>query len=189
MDRNAPPRLLLWIMPFLDAALVRFLGIRPMRDGSPLRVNFYSFRGNPFTFPDGTRINRGQRVAEIHLDNHLVSHTALPMWELLGKTRSDLRFLAEQMMSGKIKDDFKAIHAVTVHHVAASRVGFLSRELPEGAFTRLTQMFLKGLLVTYHPLRKKRLSEGRTPLEAREIWMSSQELVRRYGQVPQMGTG
>lgn len=181
MDRNAPPRLLLWVVPFVDTLIVRFLGIRPMRDGSLLCINFHSFRGKAFTLSDGTQISPGERMAEIHLDNHLLSRGTISIWTVIEKMRSDLRFLAEQMRSGKIKDDFKAIHAVTVHHVPASRVGFLSRELPEGAFTRLTQMFLKGLLVTYHPLGKKRLSEGRTPLEVREIWMSSQELVRRYG--------
>ena len=166
-------------MPFVDTLIVRFLGIRPMRKEA-LRVNFYSSE-EILTFPDGTRINRGQRVAEIHLDNHLVSHTALPMWELIEKTRSELHFLAEQMRAGEIKGDIKAVRGVTVHHVAARRLGFLSRELPPGAFSRLVRMFLKGLLVTYHPLGKKRLSNGRNPLEVREIWMSSQELVRRYG--------
>lgn len=181
MDRNAPPRLLLWVVPFVNTLIVRFLGIRPMRKGSPLRVNFHSFRGNTFTFPDGTRINRGQRVAEIHLDNHLVSHTALDIWRLIEKTRAELHFLAGQMRAGEIKGDIKAVRGVTVHHVGAKRLGFLSRELPPGAFSRLVRMFLKGLLVTYHPLGKKRLNEGRAPLEVREIWMSSQELVRRFG--------
>jgi len=180
MNRIAPPRLLVWLLPLIDALLCRFYRIRPVKQGSILRINFHTFRGKPVTLPDSTTVTPGEQVAEFHLDNQKINQEALHHWHVLDRISSDLCFLAESMRTERIQE-IKAFYGQTIHHVGAERLGFLVREVPPGIYKRLSFLFQTALLVVYHPLGKLRLKKGKAPLEMKEVWISSKELLRRYG--------
>ncbi|MBI2957442.1 MAG: hypothetical protein HYY32_01235 [Chloroflexi bacterium] len=180
MNRRAPPRLLLWALPSIDAFIRRFLGIRPLAGGGVFRINYHYYRGRPFTLPDGTTISRGQRLAEIHLDNQRLSTGQGDIFDVTRQAKADLRLLVRRMESDSASRQIKAVHGVTVHHKAAARLGFSPRDLHSRPLSWLTNLFLRGLLVRYHPRGRLRLQEGRNKLEAKEIWMSAGEMVRRY---------
>lgn len=160
----------------IDALLSRSYDIRPLRNGSLLRINFHTFRGRPILLPDGTEVTRTDRVAELHLDNWRANREADYPWHVLGVMRSELKFLANEVSKLKVK----ALYGTTLHHAGAKRLGFTVRDISPLFRRWLVRLFLTGLLVSYHPKREQRLEKGRTPLEVKEVWISSAELLHRY---------
>jgi len=118
----------------------------------------------------------GDRVAELHLDNWRANRGAVYPWRMLEVTRSELKFLANQVSELKVK----AFYGITLHHALTKRLGFTVREISPGFRRWLTQLFLTGLLISYHPKGELRLEEGTTSLKVKEVWLSSAELLRHY---------
>jgi len=149
-----------------------------------LRVQFTRFHGKSITLPDGTAIQSGDRIAEMHIHNAVLADVAkrANSWELLRMMIGDFRELARWVETADFPSDVHAFYGYTILSRAAPRLGFTTRTRPHSIRTWLDGLFLTGLLVLYSPRGRNRLEEGqvygRDPVE---IWMSRDELERRYG--------
>jgi hypothetical protein len=147
-----------------------------------LRVHLTRYAGRPITLPDGTRIERGALVAELHFNNQLVSAAAQEAgpFELTRMIADDMGALARWATEpgGAMA---RAVIGVTLLGRAAPRLGFTPRERPVTLHARLERFFMQGLLAIYNPQGVSRLAVGATyagyPVE---IWMSRAALLRRY---------
>lgn len=173
--------------PFYERLWGTLHRMRPV-PGAPqglLRVEFYRWRGRPITLPDGTRIQRGDRIAELHINNHVIARLAQEghALRLLPLFAASFRALAAWSRKPTFPTDVRAIYGFTLLGRAAGRLGFTLRDRPPTIHTRLDRFFMTGLLALYNPEGTERLRHGRTygsfPVE---IWMSRTELLRRYGQ-------
>jgi hypothetical protein len=100
-----------------------------------LRVHFGRYHGKPITLPDGTRIARGARIIELHINSQKLgaaSRTATP-FQLMRLIADDLGALAawaaEPDQRGPAPRSV-AIHGLTLMGRAAPRLGFTLRERP-----------------------------------------------------------
>ena len=163
--------------------------IRPLRadDSGIIRFNFHKYKGPTKVLDNGSKVEAGDTIMEVHLNNdwfrkrrELELSAAQSPREFLGRFAEDLRFLAQQMDSGKF-DDVTALHGDTILHVAARRLGFEIKELPNSLWNRGARFYMAGLMQVYH-LRGGRVSGLKEKTwELKEIWLSRAALLSKYG--------
>lgn len=168
-----------WLERWFD----RRYGIRPIGEGGYIfRLGLIRHRGRRVTLDDGTTIEPGDLVGELHLDNRRAA-------ELHNEGKGGIRLrrevmrvlpvLARDLVSRPEYRGLKAVCGASLLWEGGARVGFENRPLP--AFTRwwLT-WWERFLMARFHPRGRQRLAEGdRTKL--RQVWMSRRVLLERYG--------
>lgn len=174
------------VWPVWEAIMQRFLPIAAI-PGAPhglFRMREARYHGRPITLPDGTYIARGDAIVELHFDNHKLAEVVgrISTWRLAHMLGEDLQALARWVSQQRGDDAPRAVFGITVLSHAAPRLGFLVRTRPRGIVTWLDGLFMTGLLALYHPKGTQRLGQGTTYGAApAEVWMSRDELIRRYG--------
>jgi hypothetical protein len=157
--------------------------IRPIGEGGYIcRLGLIRHRGRRVVLEDGTTIDPGDLVAELHIDNELAA-------ALHSEGRGGLRFrretfrmlpaLAHDLASQPGYQSVKAVCGASLFWEGATRLGFENRPFP--AFTKwwLT-WWERFLMARYHPAGRRRLVQGdRTQL--RQVWMSRRAFLERYG--------
>jgi hypothetical protein len=148
-----------------------------------LQVEFIRYQWRPIALPDGTNVGRGDRVAELHINNRLVASLAAetPTWRLMAMFAADMRALAAWASMPDFPLDVRALYGFTLLNRGAARLGFTLRERPRGIRTRLDGFYMQGTLALFNPEGVGRLRQGTTYGSAPvEVWMSRDELLRRY---------
>lgn len=180
------PWLVLLLWPVIDRLLIVSCRIKPLRSDGIIGVETRRYKGHPIKLGDGCEVKPGDTIIELHLSaawfrqRRKMSLTA-PGWEALHCFAEDLGYLAEQMVNEKFDCCITALHASTLLHVLARRLGFQVEELPNTLWNRLTQFYLAGLMQIHHLQGNERFNILSKPLELKEIWLSKAELLRRYG--------
>jgi hypothetical protein len=173
------------IWPLWEWMARRIWPTRPI-PGAPygaFTIHLTRYRGDRFVLPDGTEIQPGDRVGELHFNNRIVVQvTRRRVWDLVPALEADLRSLAIWITGPGFPPGVTAFYGVTLLAAGAKRLGFTARERPVTLGARLDRFFLSGLLALYSRQGLRRLGLGRTyGTYPREVWMSRAELLRRYG--------
>lgn len=156
----------------------------PHATASIFEVQFIRWPGRPITLPDGTRVAKGDRVVELHLNNRMLAsimtHTnSRPL--LLHRMEDDLRAFAAWSKTPQFPPEIRAVYGFTLLSRAAPRLGFTTRARPHTMRHWLDRLFIMGLLALYSPQGTERLQQGTTYRSyPEEVWMSLHELLRRY---------
>ncbi len=186
----APPRFLLWLWPFLDKIVSKWLGIEPLRKDKIgiISIELRRHRGQPIRLDYDTTIISGDRLIELHMNNvwflhnkrNVANSAGEVLWRVSSVFADDLRYLAEQLAEGRFATEVKALHGITTLYPPAQRLGFTVKELPEGLRKRLTTFYLSGLRQIYYFGKGKEYAIGRRPPALKEVWMSKSRLLERY---------
>lgn len=182
----------LWgiLRPALDAYEVTYACYwRPGLVGPALRVDLRRYVGPSLSFPDGTVVEPGDLIGEMHLQNESLEELhAECSRDLDGSAAVALRFramivrsleaLAREVAQGRAFDGVKAFHGETIYFRGAERLGFVVRESTRYRLGP-TNLFL-------HLLRCRFIPAGLDGLPAvlvrpRHLWLTRRELCRRYG--------
>lgn len=154
--------------------------------GPILRVQVKAYRGTPFTLADGTLIQRGDPIGDIHLNNERVvglhENGTRSRWAGLASRRAfhaSLVALAERALNAPQYRAVRGFTATTIFHQVTERMGFDVLPLPRPLTGRLVAAYQRCLLARFHPLGKRRPGRPRFA-EARKIWISREALLRRY---------
>ncbi len=173
----------------LDRWFERKHDIRPVGEGGYIcRLGLIRHRGRRIVLGDGTTINSGDLVGELHMDNRRAAELHQEGKGGIRLRREVFRALPALARDLASRPDYQAVKAVcgaSLFWEGAARVGFEDRPVP--AFTRwwLT-WWERFLMARYHPAGRQRLEEGdRTKL--RQIWMSRRVLLERYGRETRAG--
>jgi len=129
------------------------------------------YRGPGFVCEDGTRIAKGDRIGELHLNNRMVlgltrehgaERAALRTARL---ARASLKEIGNELERVPELADVKALVGVTLLHRGLTHgLGFESRRLPSKLFERATAAYLKLLLQFLHPEGLDRSERSKTKL-------------------------
>ncbi|MFC1956461.1 hypothetical protein ACFLWZ_08130 [Chloroflexota bacterium] len=177
---------------FLDGMVSWYLHSKPLRQDkiTTINVRLRRRRGEPVKLDDGSVVNPGDPLIEIHLNNdwflrkkdmmHLPGNIG---WEFLSAFSEDLKYLAKQVSDGTFASEIKAVHGRTLlrQNHGSQRLGFTVMDLPDSPWGRLSQFYLAGLRQAYYPERARRPVAKVKPLVRKEIWMSGKKLLQRYG--------
>jgi len=131
-------------------------------------------KGAGFVCEDGTRIEKGDRIGELHLNNRMVleltsehgaNRAALRTARL---ARASIKELGEELERRPELADVKALVGITLLHRGLTHgLGFEQRALPSKAFEWATALYLRLLLRFLHPEglnRSDRSKEKLTPV-------------------------
>ncbi|HLH25300.1 MAG TPA: hypothetical protein VK066_22510 [Chloroflexota bacterium] len=155
--------------------------LQPVRPGALVRYRPTTHHGPPVALADGTVVQAGDRIVELHLDNEALLRLATSPdwtpWQALRRIADDLVALVplEPSAAG---NDFVALHGVTLFAGLGGRLRFDTRPLPRTWHARFVRLFLVGLLAIYHPRGwggAARLAGDGWP---GEIWLSAAALRR-----------
>jgi MFS family permease len=171
--------------PFWERLMLTLWPVTPIPDTPHglLGIHLARFRGRAITLPDGTRVERGTLIAELHFNNARVSAaiSAVSPWRLTRMIGEDMAALARWATPPGELALADALMGVTLIGRASPRLGFIIRERPVTIYARFERFFMDGLLAMYNPEGVERLKRGATystyPVE---VWMSRADLLRRY---------
>lgn len=185
---RVPPRFALILWPVIDKLLLAVYHIRPLKpDGSSVvSLDIHSYQGPARVLNDGAKVNTGDKIIELHLNNDwfkkrrkLNVKATQSAREILHCFEQDLRFLAQQMVDGMF-EGVVALHAHTLLHAGAKRLGFQVNELPDSLWKKGAHFYMAGLMQIYHLRAGKVPKRRETSLELKEVWISRAALLASY---------
>lgn len=171
-----------------DQTLLRLMGVKDLSDkGRPtvFRIALRKFRGKQLPLPDGTILNKGDLVVDLHLNNsffkRLGEKNELLMLGLLAKHKvlQDLPAVAGWIAANPRRDEIKAITGLTIIHRGSRQIGFHTFDLPP-LRSFLIRLYESMLLVMFHPAGYRRITRHRKKLIPKLIVMSKKELFGKY---------
>lgn len=151
-----------------------------------------TYNGQPIELAEGGRVNKGDRIAELHFDNKMLSTIAATSKSpvatgirMLREVEQALPHLADQLMEDVQARDIKAVYGVTMIHRGADRLGFEIHQLPDGWFKKSTNVYLRILVrvLTQRQKQVKGKAHRREPVTPRMLFMSEAK-IRSYSTKP-----
>ena len=175
--------LLFW--PVWERIMQAFLRNQPIPDAPHhlLEARLTHYHGRPMELAEGQWVRKGDTIIELHFRNRMFLQAAsqVSSWRLMHMIAQDMGALAAWVQSSELPGEPKAVFGVTLMSRGAPRLGFTVRDRPHTLHNWLERFFMTGLLVLYHSKGTKRLLQGTTYGQyPQEVWMSREELLRRY---------
>ncbi|WP_239618729.1 YkoP family protein [Cohnella mopanensis] len=145
------------------------------------------YKGEDILCADGTRIVKGDRVGELHLNNRMVleltadvgaNRAAIQTARLV---RSSLKEINEALETRTDLSRVKALVGVTLLHRGLTHgLGFEIRSLPSKRFERVTALYLKLLLGCMHPDGLRRIEQNKDKLTPQLLILSRDALSHKF---------
>ncbi|GAB6929429.1 hypothetical protein JCM10914A_34120 [Paenibacillus sp. JCM 10914] len=165
-------------------------GLKTVTPADPmLHYRKRAFTGKTVMMEDGTRLEKGDEVLELHFDNKKLfqmgsrSRTEMQLAiQMIRAVQKDLPALANMVMDQPEYREVKGLYAVTMISRGPEQFGFHVMDLPPGWFASSTRLYLKLLLSVIHPKGQARFKEGSQMLEPKMLMMPTDVLVDRYAE-------
>ncbi|MEX2104577.1 MAG: polysaccharide deacetylase family protein, partial [Bacilli bacterium] len=129
-----------------------------------LRLRVKTYKGKPITLDDGLTIYKGDRIAELHLDNESlfrmgtsVKSTLQLAIQMIRQVEQLLPQISQLILIHPKYKEVKALFGITMIHRGTKQLGFTVVDLPKGLFSLITRLYLKLLLAVIHPEGRHRL--------------------------------
>ncbi len=159
--------------------------VEPVSDDGAVALSVTRYRGPTVRLRDGTEIQDGELVGELHLsrDRLMRLHRDLPPREVVFALRREieqaLRALAALVAEHPRYRHLRAFHAVSLFWRETKVLGFEPRPMENSWSRRAFGWYLRMLMARDHPLGRRRLSLGFR--EVGIVWVSRTTLLSRYG--------
>jgi hypothetical protein len=165
-----------------EAFTTRWWRSHSVASGGLTRYRLVHYAGRPVRLSDGTVVQPGDLIVELHLDNPALASSARQSdwspWRDLHKGAVDLQTLDARIQRGEF-GRVQALRGITLLATVGRRLGFEVRPLAPTWHTSLLRYFFVGLDAIYHPRGLARLDrhlDRRWPVE---MWMSAAALHAR----------
>lgn len=181
----------LWLM--WEKAFHAMFKLKQVGDSSD--PTFYyrvvTYTGKDVDLTEGSRIVKGDLVAELHFDNKMLSDIAMTSKSpiatgirMLREVEQALPQLAVQLEDDPDAKDIKAVYGVTMIHRGADRLGFEVLKLPDGWFARTSRIYLRILVkVLTNKKHSNNARSRREPITPRMLLMPVQRIKHYAGKV------
>ncbi|GIX21549.1 MAG: hypothetical protein KatS3mg121_0332 [Gammaproteobacteria bacterium] len=162
----------------VDRLYRRLRRLQPV--GEALYVGRARHRGPALTLPDGTRVEPGAPIAELHFNNqHFAALAAAggdPGRRFAAAFLASLEALAGACREGGPFAEVVAFHALSWLPPHGRRIGFLARPAAAGPAMLWRRLWFALLVWTYVPDSRRR--PGGRPSE---YWLGRRALLARFG--------
>lgn len=151
-----------------------------------LRMSIHPYSGNPLPLEDGSTLQPGEYVAELHISNTVIysgkvgNVTVASDIHLLPLFREEIQNLARLARDGKLDPRVKALWGITLFGPGVRRMGFQMRPLPPGKNAAMLRAWMGFLRWIFSPPTAHRRSKTSATRQAQEFWMSIKYLVEKY---------
>jgi hypothetical protein len=163
-------------------------GIRPVRSGALLGLERSRHRGAAVDLGEGRTLEAGDPVWTLHIDNARLRGLTVDAdrWptRAYAAAVADLETLARRIASTPAGDRPVALGGVTLLAPLARRLGFRVAARPRTPRARLEDWYLRSLLARWAPSGRERLARGHGEMRTAATWISTGDLLRRYGPPP-----
>lgn len=172
-----------------DWCFCKLFGVHVIDANYPLfklRLRKYSGK-HAITFENGEQIAKGDSIIEMHFDNKILTQMSMESKSSVQLATKMIRQMQKSLPNviHKIETDpkyrhVKGLYGVSMIHRGATQLGFTVYDLPQGAFARITKIYLNILLSTLHPEGNRRLKVRSEMLVPKTIAMTKQQLFDKY---------
>ncbi|KEO81144.1 polysaccharide deacetylase family protein [Tumebacillus flagellatus] len=176
----------LWLM--WEHLFQRLYGVQKLRsDEDLLMVKPIAFKGHEaIRLEDGTVIQRGDRLLEIHMNNdrllvlHEQANSEMQLAKMLVKETRKVLKEAAVYLNDPQNEGIKALYGISFIHRGVEPLGFKTLSMSRGLFASATKWYLRVLLFFLHPAGGDRLKLRTDQLVPYHVVLSRQELFSRY---------
>lgn len=157
----------------------RMFNLVEVSPATAFKLQIESYTREPFTLADGTRIERGMRIAEVHLDNERLGGLHERGRDpAIAFRRAVVSGLAEtaRLFERPEYRDVMAIWGMSLFAEAAPRMGFDLRPVTPPWRRWMFTTYMRWIVAHYHPQGWERFKER--PYVVQEVWMSRHTLRR-----------
>lgn len=157
--------------------------LSPVGDGKSFHYRIIRYGGPELTLSDGQRLQRGDRVLELHFVNKMMLdigmssksevQIAIRVIQLVKKA---LPVLARELGSRPDGDEVKALYGVSMINRGSEGLGFETFALKKGLFSWLTNHYLRMLTAIIHPQGRTRVKSHGERMEPRMLVMPRRKL-------------
>lgn len=162
-------------------------GVKQLSTDSAFKLAVRKYRGKSLKLHDGTVVQSGDLLGEIHFDNTLLlkitSQSTGPEQAgltLLRHVKKSLPLLAEVLSTDPNYRHIKAVIGITLINRGGDFFGFNSFELSPRIFKLVTTWYQRWLLIVFHPRGLSHLWQHRSKMVPKLLVMSKEQLIARY---------
>ncbi|WP_134686404.1 YkoP family protein [Brevibacillus migulae] len=185
--------LLLW--GIWDALYQRCTRLRYIEKGKNIfRIVLLPYRGESLITSDQRQINRGDMIIKLHIHNYLFARLCRDVKDevrlvlmLRRHIVHSLPQLADYLRMLPERDQIKGIVGTTMLHKGVEPLGFTVSDVPMSWFFRYKRWYLRLMLRIIHPQGKERVMNWNEHMPLKRVYMSKEELFRRYLPVEEIG--
>ncbi|MGG3278753.1 polysaccharide deacetylase family protein [Paenibacillus solani] len=148
-----------------------------------------AYTGKTVVMEDGSRLEKGDPVLELHFDNkklfEIGSRSRSEMQlaiKMIRAVQKDLPTLANMVLDRPEFQNIQGLYAVTMISRGPEQFGFHVMDLRRGLFASSSRLYLKLLLSVIHPKGQARLKEGSEIMEPKMLLMPVDVLIGRYAE-------
>jgi len=177
-----------YLVEWLFERLFRVERLAPDDDTVALRVAFQVHRGREIVLGDGTRIEPGARIVELHVRNDLLAgfHRAYDDPRRVGLAYMRVMRRAMRVLAIRWRTDprFEGVVAVYGRNLFPEHLrdgGFEMRELLPAWRRKLLSWHVRRIVTGAHPRGRERVMLDGRPREVKELWLSWGMCLRHFG--------
>lgn len=159
----------------LDSAIVRTAGWKhiPNSDTGFMYMCPHKYKGATIILKDGTAVNKGDWIAELHLDNKGLKRLDTSYASLIRLYKGELKALKSCFSQG-LYPDIKAVFGITVFHEIAVRQGYTVLDIRSPVKKFFVSLWENILRLAYHKKINKR---GKKFVISKECWISRDQIM------------
>lgn len=168
-----------YILGKLDSAIVKIAGWKhiPCSSSNFMYISPYRYKGPTILLKDGTVINKGDWIAELHLDNKGLKALDTSYVNLIRLLRGELKALKSCLVYEPYSN-IKAVFGITVFYEIAARQGFTVIDISNTG-KRFFGSLWENILRTAFQKRNKKARKKF--IVSKECWIS-REQISKYEQ-------
>lgn len=188
---SAPPARLEPLFAWIERRDRARYRIQPLDDDSVIGWGWLRHHGSATTLRDGTVIQPGDRIIGPHGMNDSLAGRTADGWqaELFARGMRDLRVLAGIVAAMPPEERPAALWGATLLWPFAKRAGWEVHDRPQTFRVRLEDWYMRGVIRRWSKAGGRRLDLGRGELRTRDCWLSTGDLLARFGPDATPGPG
>ncbi|CAM5785279.1 YkoP family protein [Brevibacillus borstelensis] len=178
--------LILW--GIWDELYQRCTRLRYIEKGNNIfRIVRMRYRGEPLVTSDNRVISKGDLILKLHIHNYYFATLSKGVKDdlrvallLRQQIMRSLPQLASYLNNMEERDEIKGIVGTTTLSKGVTPLGFSISNVPMSWFFRYKRWYLKLMIRFIHPDGKKRMKTWDQDVPLKRVYMSKEELLRRY---------